>query len=571
MSAVNFRPKKVRIGDLLIAHKIISQEQLAAALAAQKQSGHKLGRVLIESGYISEDQMLDFLAQQLKIPYIDLKRYHVNPAVVRIIPEAQARRFRVLSLEDGKDGLLVGMSDPTDIFAYDELTRVVRRPLKLAVVRESDLIKTIDLMYRRTDEISGLAQELEEEMSAYDVDLRQLAAGDGLTDAPVVKLLQTVFEDAVQVNASDIHIEPDERELRIRFRIDGILRLQTTAERRIGTALLSRVKLMAGLDIAEKRLPQDGRFQVKVRDKSIDVRLSTLPIQHGESAVMRLLNQSSGILDLSKIGMEPVMLERFRQLIASPHGVVLATGPTGSGKTTTLYGALKELNRPTSKVVTVEDPVEYRLPGINQVQVNTKIDLSFARVLRAVLRQDPDIILVGEVRDNETMEIALRAAMTGHLVLSTLHTNDAISTVARLMDMGAEPFLIAAALRAIIAQRLVRRICESCAEPFEPNVSSRALLRNELGAQADDLQFQRGRGCTYCNSTGYQGRIGIYELIAMDDTLVAALHTGDALRFAQAARQQTGYQSLRHSAIALAARGLTTLDQVMRVTFGMES
>ena len=570
MSAVNFRPKKVRIGDLLIEHKIISQEQLNAALTAQKQSGRKLGRVLIENGYISEDQMLDFLAQQLKIPYIDLKRYHVNPAVVRVIPEAQARRFRVLALEDGKDGLLVGMSDPTDIFAYDELSRVVRRPLRLAVVRESDLVKTIDLMYRRTDEISGLAQELEEEMSAYDVDLRQLANSDGLVDAPVVKLLQTVFEDAIQVNASDIHIEPDERELRIRFRIDGILRLQTTAERRIGTALLSRVKLMAGLDIAEKRLPQDGRFQVKVRDKSIDVRLSTLPVQHGESAVMRLLNQSSGILDLSNIGMEPAMLERFRQLIASPHGVVLATGPTGSGKTTTLYGALKELNRPTSKVVTVEDPVEYRLPGINQVQVNTKIDLTFARVLRAVLRQDPDIILVGEVRDTETMEIALRAAMTGHLVLSTLHTNDAISTVARLMDMGAEPFLMAAALRAIIAQRLVRRICESCAEPFQPTVTSRALLRNELGAQADDLEFQRGRGCTYCNSTGYQGRIGIYELIAMDDTLVAALHTGDALRFAEAARNQVGYQSLRHSAIALAARGLTTLDQVMRVTFGMD-
>ena len=570
MSAVNFRPKKVRIGDLLIEHKIISQEQLSAALAAQKQSGRKLGRVLIENGYISEDQMLDFLAQQLKIPYIDLKRYHVNPAVVRIIPEAQARRFRVLALEDSKDGLLVGMSDPTDIFAYDELSRVVRRPLRLAVVRESDLVKTIDLMYRRTDEISGLAQELEEEMSAYDVDLRQLANSDGLVDAPVVKLLQTVFEDAIQVNASDIHIEPDERELRIRFRIDGILRLQTTAERRIGTALLSRVKLMAGLDIAEKRLPQDGRFQVKVRDKSIDVRLSTLPIQHGESAVMRLLNQSSGILDLSNIGMEPAMLERFRQLIASPHGVVLATGPTGSGKTTTLYGALKELNRPTSKVVTVEDPVEYRLPGINQVQVNTKIDLTFARVLRAVLRQDPDIILVGEVRDTETMEIALRAAMTGHLVLSTLHTNDAISTVARLMDMGAEPFLMAAALRAIIAQRLVRRICESCAEPFQLTVTSRALLRNELGAQADDLEFQRGRGCTYCNSTGYQGRIGIYELIAMDDTMVAALHTGDALRFAEAARNQVGYQSLRHSAIALAARGLTTLDQVMRVTFGMD-
>ncbi|MDH4133196.1 MAG: GspE/PulE family protein [Gammaproteobacteria bacterium] len=564
------RPRKIRIGDLLIEHRIISQEQLGSALADQKKSGRKLGRVLIENGFLSEDQLLNFLARQLSIPCIDLKRYHVKPETVRLIPEVHARRFRVLALEDGRDGLLVGMADPTDIFAYDELTRSLRRPLRLAVVRESDLLKTIDIMYRRTAEISGLAQELEQEMSEYDFDIGSLATTEGLTDAPVVKLLQTVFEDAVQVNASDIHIEPDERELRIRFRLDGVLRVQTTAERRIASALVSRLKLMAGLDISEKRLPQDGRFNVRVRDKSVDVRLSTMPVQYGESAVMRLLNQSSGVLDIDQIGMAPEMLAHFRRLIHRPHGVVLVTGPTGSGKTTTLYGALKELNKPAFKVVTVEDPVEYRLPGINQVQVNLKIDLSFARVLRSVLRQDPDIILVGEIRDSETAEIALRAAMTGHLVLSTLHTNDAISTAVRLMDMGAEPYLIAASLRGIVAQRLVRRVCESCADPYVPDANERSLLKAEFGEEAEKLEFRRGRGCTYCNSTGYQGRIGIYEIVEMDDSLVEALHGGDPQHFARAARAQPGYKSLRRSAMELAARGQTTLDQVLRVTYGLE-
>ena len=569
MSVTTVKLKKIRIGDLLIEHKVISQEQLGAALADQKKSGRKLGKVLIESGYVTEDQMLDFLARQLSIPYIDLKRYHLKPEVVQLIPEVQARRFRALALEDAREGLLVGMADPTDIFAYDELARVVRKPLRFAVVRESDLLKAVDMMYRRTAEISGLAQELDQELSANDVDIGQLAAA-ATTDAPVVKLLQTIFEDAVQVNASDIHIEPDEKELRIRFRQDGVMRVQTTAERRIASALASRLKLMAGLDISEKRLPQDGRFNIRVRDKSIDVRLSTLPVQYGESAVMRLLNQSAGVLDLEVLGMPDVMLQRFRRMIHSPHGMVLVTGPTGSGKTTTLYGALKELNKPSVKVITVEDPIEYRMSGINQVQVNTKIDLTFARVLRSVLRQDPDIVLVGEMRDQETAEIGLRAAMTGHMVLSTLHTNDAISTVSRLMDMGAAPFLIAGSLRGIVAQRLVRRICDSCSEPHTLEPGMRAIVAAELGDTLEDMHFHRGRGCTYCNHTGYQGRIGVYELLEIDDALAAPLHRGDQLAFGEAAKKQAGYQSLRHSAIALAARGLTSMDQVMRATFGLE-
>ena len=564
------RPKKIRIGDLLIAHKVISQEQLNAALADQKKSGRKLGRVLVENGFIAEDQLLNFLSQQLNIPYVDLKRYNYKPEVVRLIPETHARRFRALALQDSPEGLLVGMADPTDIFAYDELSRVLRRSLRLAVVKESELLKTIDRVYRRTEEISGLAQELEQEVASYAVDLGELAAAEGLTDAPVVKLLQSMFEDAVQVNASDIHIEPDEKELRIRFRIDGVLRVQTTADRRIAPALASRLKLMAGLDISEKRMPQDGRTNFRIRDRNIDVRMSTMPVQHGESVVLRLLNPFTGVFNLGQVGMPNTMLERFRRIVHSPNGMVLVTGPTGSGKTTTLYAALHELNRPESKILTVEDPVEYRINGINQVQVNAKIELTFARVLRSMLRQDPDIILVGEMRDQETAEIGLRAAMTGHFVLSSLHTNDAVSTALRLVDMGVEPYVVASSLRGIVSQRLIRRICESCAEPVELSPAMMALVRAEAGDKADTLKFKRGRGCNHCNSTGYLGRTGIFEYLEIDDVLVEALHGGDPLTFANVARKQPGFQTLRRSAIILAAQGLTTMDQVVRATFGME-
>ena len=446
---------------------------------------------------------------------------------------------------------------------------MLRRPLRLGVVKEGDLLKTIDQVYRRTEEITGHAAELEQELAAFDVDIGELAVADDLTDAPVVKLLQSMFEDAVQVNASDIHIEPGERELRIRFRIDGVLRVQTTADRRIASALVSRLKLMAGLDISEKRLPQDGRCNVRVHGQGVDVRISTMPVQYGESVVMRLLNQATGLLQLDQLGLPEDALKRFRRMVHSPHGMVLVTGPTGSGKTTTLYGALHELNRPECKILTVEDPVEYRLPGINQVQVNSKIDLSFARVLRSIVRQDPDIILVGEMRDQETVEIGMRASLTGHLVLSTLHTNDAVSTALRLIDMGTEPYMIAASLRGVLSQRLVRRICQICAEPEELPANLKALVRGELGEQADSLQFYLGRGCSHCNATGYQGRIGVFELLEMDSTLSDALHSGNPLDFARVAKNQPDFRSLLRGVIDLAARGLTTIDQVVRAAVGV--
>lgn len=557
--------KKIRIGDLLVEHKIISEAQLQNALTEQKKSGLKLGRTLIALGYLSEDQLMEFLSRQLQIPFIDLKHYKYKPETVRLVPETMARRYRIVVLDAAQETVLVGMADPTDIFAYDELARILKRPIREAVVREADLLRTIDQVYRRTEEITTLAEELSEELSETDFDLATLAQGSDVTEAPVVKLLQSIFEDAVQIGASDIHIEPDEFVLRIRQRIDGVLHEQVMKEKRIATALVSRLKLMSGLDISEKRLPQDGRFNIRVKDHSIDVRVATMPIQYGESVVMRLLDQSGGILDLDQVGMPADILQRFRRNIHRPHGMVLVTGPTGSGKTTTLYAALSEINSPEKKIITVEDPVEYRLPRVNQVQVHTKIGLGFASVLRTALRQDPDIILVGEMRDQETAEIGLRASITGHLVLSTLHTNDAISTAIRLIDMGIPGYMVATALQAIIAQRLVRRICDSCTAPYTPEAQEQAWLRNLLGAQADGLQFRRGSGCPHCNNTGYHGRIGVFELLELDQAMADALRRNDSAAFGHAVKASPTFRPLALNTLDYAVAGITTLEEVLRV------
>ena len=557
--------KKIRIGDLLVQNQVISEAQLAQALAEQKSSGRKLGRTLIDLGFLTEDGLLDFLSRQLDVPVVDLRNFAFDTDTVRKLPETHARRFRALVLQESREDYLVGMADATDIFAYDELVRLLKKPVRLALVRESDLLRTVDAVYRRTEEISSLAEELGEELGGDDIDLASLDVGADTAQAPVVKLLRTIFEDAVQVRASDIHIEPDEGVLRIRQRVDGVLQEHVMKEKRIAPALVLRLKLMAGLNISEKRLPQDGRFNIKVKGRSIDVRLSTMPVQYGESVVMRLLDQSAGLLNLDALGMPPELLQRFRRLIRAPHGIILVTGPTGSGKTTTLYGALSTLNDPGKKIITVEDPVEYRLPRINQVQVQEKIGLTFASVLRSALRQDPDIVMVGEMRDRETAEIGLRAAVTGHLVLSTLHTNDAVSTAARLIDMGAESFLLAASLKAIVAQRLLRRICDSCRTPHQPDVQEHAWLVAQLGAEAGQVRLFKGRGCPQCNNTGYRGRIGVYELLELDAPMADALRRGDQSGFARAAYANAGYRPLMRVALDHAREGVVTLEEVFRV------
>ena len=565
------RPEKIRLGEILLGQKLVSEEQLKLALEEQKRSGRKLGRVFVEQGYVSEEQISEAIARQLNIPFVNLKYYNLKPEMVHLLPETQARRFRAIVMEQKGQGVLVGMADPTDLFAYDEIARLLKRDINLAVVNETLLLATIDRLYRRTDEISGLAQALEAEMGAdAAVDFGSLGQNLTLEDAPVVKLLQSVFEDAAQIRASDIHIEPQETRVQIRFRIDGLLHLQTEADPKIASALALRLKLMSGLDISEKRLPQDGRFNVKLKTQSIDVRISTMPTQYGESVVMRLLSQSSGIPSLDRLGFPPEILQRFRAIFNQPQGMVLVTGPTGSGKTTTLYSVLSELNSVESKIITVEDPVEYRLPGINQVQVNEKIDLSFSRVLRSALRQDPDIMLIGEMRDQETAQIAMRAAITGHMVLSTLHTNDAISTPIRLLDMGVPAYMVAMSVRAVLAQRLLRTVCESCATPYTPLPTELTWLGLEMGEAAKDRQYVQGRGCSHCNGTGFQGRVGVYEMMEMTAPLAEAVNHNDPNHFIKIARSQMAGWSLRRHAVVLAARAKTTIAEAMRVSNTVE-
>ncbi len=565
------RRKKIRLGDMLLEAGAITQAQLDEALAEQKKSGHKLGRALTDVGAISEGELHRFLAKRLEMEYIELSSLDLKQETVALLPEVQARRLRALVLKDARHHLLVGMADPTDLFAYDELCRLLGRKVELALVNESELLRTIDVVYRRTDEISALAAEVKEELGEEHIDIDQLTADEDSAEAPVLKLLRSMFRDAVQVQASDIHIEPDEYVLRIRQRVDGVLQEHVIDGRRVAGALVTRLKLMSGLDISEKRLPQDGRFTIDVQGSTLDVRVSTLPVQHGEAVVMRLLDHSANLMTLDKLGMPPDILKRFHRMIERPSGMILVTGPTGSGKTTTLYSALNHVNRPTMKIITVEDPVEYRLERINQVQVHPKIGLDFARVLRTALRQDPDIILVGEMRDRETVDIGLRAAMTGHLVFSTLHTVSAVATANRLLDMGAPGYLIAAALTGIVAQRLVRRVCDKCAEPAELSAREMAWLRSQVGdKQAKKLEFKHGKGCNYCHLTGYHGRIGVYELLEMDDDLTNALRDDDLNAFVAHAKKKESYVPLSSCALNYAIDGITSFEEVVRIAGGLD-
>ncbi len=559
--------KRIRIGDILVAQQIISQDQLMKALAEQKKTGYKLGRQLVALNFVDENTLLSLLSKQLEYPFIELKQYRFDRDLVQTLPETLARRYRVILLKDEQDGVLLGMADPTDIFGLDELQKVIKKPIKPAVVRESELLDILDVAYSRASEIASLAEQLQEEMSTDSVDMQALLSGAEETDTPVVRMLQKIFEEAIATRASDIHIEPDESVLRIRQRIDGVLIEQVMNEKRVAPALVVRLKLMSGLDISEKRLPQDGRFNLKVGAHSVDVRLSTMPVQFGESVVMRILDQSHGVRPLTKVGMPEHYVRLFRHIITRPHGLVLVTGPTGSGKTTTLYGALTELNTAEKKIITVEDPVEYRLPRISQVQLHEKIGLNFSKVLKATLRQDPDILLIGEIRDAESAEIALRAAMTGHMVLSTLHTNDAVTSALRLIDMGVDPFLVASSLRAVVAQRLVRKVCTSCAEPYKPGAQDMSLLKRIFREQLPDLSaMRRGSGCPHCFNSGYRDRVGVFELLELDNTMADALRDGSVKAFNKAAHAHPNYRPLSLSALDYALQGVTTMEEVLRLT-----
>lgn len=557
--------EKSQIGKILLEKGLINQDQLDIALAEHKMTGKKLGQVLMDLKFIDEFVFLQILSKQLHLPFIDLKNYSIDKDILSLLPEQDARRLHAIVLNKDEYGLLVGMSDPTDILAYDELERILQQSIHIAIVSQKDLQRTLNIYYRHELEISSLSQELSVEMGKSDYDTEQLTAGSNLADAPVVKLLQSIFEDAAQIEASDVHIEPDEKVLRLRLRIDGILHEQILKQTKISDALSLRLKLMAGLNIAEKRIPQDGRFSIKIKNKKYDVRLSSMPSQYGESIVMRLLNQSGDLLTLPQMGMPEDMLKKLQQLISLPYGLLLITGPTGSGKTTTLYGMLKELNTADVKIITVEDPVEYRLPRVTQVQIQPNIHLTFARVLRSVLRQDPDIIMIGELRDHETAEIAMRAAMTGHFVFATLHTNDAISSAERLIDMGVESYLVASVLLGVIAQRLVRRICPNCKEDHRLTLQEEVWISAYLDSKESKVTFKQGKGCAFCYQTGYKGQIGVFEMLTMNLDLANALRKNSTTEFIRLIKEDQNFQPLALNGLKLAMQGITTVEEVMRI------
>ncbi len=572
---------KLRLGDLLIEQGLITSEQLTAGLAQQKRTGRRLGLVLIELGFTTEIAIARGLSLQLRIPYLDLTPDDVQREALAALTETQARRYRALPLSLTPNRARVALVDPTDLNQQDELARLLRREIDPVVVCESAMLGTLDRVYNQNEQITGLARELGQELVAGDaagVDFGSLGAQVGADEAPVVKLLQSILEEALRMRASDVHIEPMAQRLHIRLRVDGDMHLQSELEPRLAPALALRLKLVAGLDISEKRLPQDGRFVAQIRKQPVDIRLSTLPNQFGESVVMRLLVRDAKLAALEALDIPEAGLRRLRASLDNAAGLILVTGPTGSGKTTTLYSALGSLDARRLKIITAEDPVEYRLHGINQVQVNEKIGLSFSAVLRSALRQDPDVVLLGEMRDRDTADTGLRAALTGHLVLSTLHTNDAASTPSRLIDMGAAPYMVGMALQLVVAQRLLRRICNQCAEPAVPQPQEAAWLARVLGrnatqgdvtgrnaSQADFTGLRRGRGCGLCRNTGYLGRRGIYEVLPMTEALVQAMLANDTTAFAARAAELLGDQTLSHQAARLAVGGVTTVLEAMRI------
>lgn len=499
--------------------------------------------------------------------YVDLAHYRINTDIAKRLPEKYARAYSALALNEDEDGILVGMTDPDDIDAVDAIGQALGEPVITTQIDEDALDTILDTVYRRSEEISVHAEALQEELHKSS---SQPGSGsseeDEITDAPVINLLQSLFEDAVQIGASDIHIEPDESFLRLRMRVDGLLQEQIIGEKKIAPAIALRLKLIAGLNIAEKRLPQDGRFNMRVKDKPVDVRLSTLPTEYGEAAVMRLLDQSQDEVGLEQIGMGDEYLKRFRKLLARRDGVILVTGPTGSGKSTTLTSALQELNKPEVKIMSIEDPVEYRIPRVTQAQVNEKLGMTFATVLRTALRQDPDIIMVGEMRDVETANIAMRAALTGHLVLSTLHTNDSASTAFRLIDMGIKGFLVGTTLRGVLAQSLARKACTECLVEHELEDHERAWLKAANSPViSDDTVFYQGEGCAYCNHTGYSGRIGVFELLELDSEMIEALRNNEPSRFYDHAAKVLHGQRMVDNALQIAVDAKTSVAEVIRV------
>jgi len=560
-----FRPR--RLGEILLAKYRITPEQLESALEEQKKTGEKLGEILQKMGLVESKEVYGALAEQLGVPYVDLDSYVIDPRVVTLLPEKFCRQYQLVPIGEEKNALILAMANPVDVVAIDRVRLMTKKEVKPVMASPQDIEKVLNAYYGIGESVEELIREAEtreglvlpEEEEELKIDQLK-ALGE---EAPIIRVVNMLILQAIRSGASDIHIEPQEDQVRIRFRIDGILHDITSTSIQVHPALVSRIKILSRMNIAERRLPQDGRFQVTVDNRTVDFRVSSLPTIFGEKIVMRILDKSTLLLDLDRLGFEEEDLEKFYRLIQHPYGMILLTGPTGSGKTTTLYSALNFINKPDLNIITIEDPVEYRLPGINQVQVRPKIGLTFASALRAIMRQDPDVIMVGEIRDYETAEIAIHAALTGHLVFSTLHTNTAAGALVRLQEMGIPSYLIASALVGVVAQRLVRKICERCKVEFEV----RGPIARELtGGKEDHLVLFRGKGCPECNKTGYRGRIAVSEVLVMDDDLRALVLRNATEREITEKACEKGMRTLRENAIRKVLRGVTTLEEMYRVT-----
>jgi len=564
-----------KLGKLLISARLINEEQLQKAIFTQKKEGGRLGSILVKLGFMEENKLLTFLSQQYKLPFVDPARLEIDPAVIKLVPSELVQKHHVIPIKRTGSTLSVAMADPSDVFAIDDIKFMTSYDVAPVLASEGSIIAAINQHYDSSMQLQTVLKSMEsrddmeltvtsDEEEDEQINVSQLK--EALEEAPVVKLANLILVEGIKKGVSDIHIEAYEKKFRVRYRLDGAMFEVMAPPMKLRAALTSRIKIMADLDIAERRLPQDGRIKLKLKDREVDMRVSSLPCLFGEKIVLRILDKSNLTLDLAKLGFEPKALQDFMTAISSPYGMVLVTGPTGSGKTTTLYSALNYINTEDINIMTAEDPVEYNLLGINQVQMKEEIGLNFAAALRAFLRQDPDVIMVGEIRDYETAEIAVKAALTGHLVLSTIHTNDAPSTINRLLNMGVEPFLVASSAILILAQRLIRRICTGCKE--EEQASPESLI--EIGFDPEDAQSvvcYKGKGCNNCSNTGYKGRMAIYEVMPIGDELRELILQGASSDEIKKKVMSLGMKSLRMSGLQKVKEGVTTVEEVVNTTF----
>ncbi len=553
-----------RLGDILIDAGLLSQSEMEHALTIQKRTGKKLGEVLIDERMLSEKQIIEVLEFQLGIPHMDLNKHYIDPEITRLVSEKLAKRHSLIPIKIDREKLVIAMADPLNIFAIDDVRIETGMVVEPVISTKADILNAIDQHYEKQSAEKAI-EEFKEQYQMDDMDEIDSEVLSVINNAPVVKLVNSIIKQAIKLQASDIHIEPFESKIRVRFRIDGDLQEIMTPAKSTHSAIVTRIKIISKLDIAEKRLPQDGRIEMEVDGKSVDLRISVLPTVFGEKVVIRILDRRGFLKSKKDIGFTDVNLGLFDNIIKNPNGIILVTGPTGSGKSTTLYTALSELNDVSKNIITVEDPVEYQMEGITQVQVNTKAGLTFASGLRSILRQDPDIIMIGEIRDVETAQIAVRAAITGHLVISTIHTNDTASTISRLLDMGIPAYLLSSSLVGIVAQRLVKRLCDSCKTSYYADDREKQLLNAE-----GEVRLYKAEGCGVCNNSGYRGRIAVHEIMAVNKEMRGLVDKGSTIDAIRDAAQQQGMESLSESCSRLVLSGVTSIDQMIKVAYSLD-